>query len=228
MAVGLFCIVPCWIGPLLFAGQGEPGTPFWDRFFIKANVWLWIISFIGNWLWTHYFYTLLGAKYTFSAWRVNDVPFALFLITHAYFSMYHSLTTVLLRRFWTSPTYTRAGAATRPVLSAAYVALLAYVTAFMESLTIAEFPYYSFVDRTYMYVVGSACYGLYFIVSFPMYHRVQEDPADASWTLSRVALDSFACCMVVTMLLEAWRVTFGGVSDVDVGTIVPWLRHLYN
>ena len=36
-------------------------------------MWIFILSFIGNYLWTHYFYNLLGASYTFKAWRLNDV-----------------------------------------------------------------------------------------------------------------------------------------------------------
>lgn len=34
-----------------------------------------------------------------------------------------------------------------------------------------QFPYYEIKDRFYMYTVGSMCYGIYFIVSFPMYYR---------------------------------------------------------
>lgn len=34
-----------------------------------------------------------------------------------------------------------------------------------------QFPYYSFVDRSSMYKVGSLFYAIYFIVSFPMFIR---------------------------------------------------------
>jgi hypothetical protein len=30
-----------------------------------------------------------------------QVPFFLYLITHAYFCSYHTVSTILLRRFWT-------------------------------------------------------------------------------------------------------------------------------
>ena len=39
----------------------------------QANVWIAIFSFVGNYFWTHYFYRLLGASYTFPSWRLNDV-----------------------------------------------------------------------------------------------------------------------------------------------------------
>ena len=40
---------------------------------VQANVWIAIFSFIGNYFWTHYFYKILGATYTFPAHRLNDV-----------------------------------------------------------------------------------------------------------------------------------------------------------
>ena len=49
MAVGLAFAVPCFVGPLLLpGGQGEPTTPILQRFWVKANLWIWILSFIGN------------------------------------------------------------------------------------------------------------------------------------------------------------------------------------
>lgn len=44
------------------------------------------------------------------------------------------------------------------------VGAMAYTTAFMETLTISGFPYYTFLDRNMAYVIGSAFYGIYFIV----------------------------------------------------------------
>lgn len=46
------------------------------------------------------------------------------------------------------------------------VGVMSYGTAFMETLTISGFPYYSFEDRNMAYVVGSAFYGIYFIVRY--------------------------------------------------------------
>ncbi len=47
----------------------------------------------------------------------------------------------------------------------------AYFTAFMETLSISSFPYYAFEDRFMAYTLGSAFYGIYFIVSFPVFYR---------------------------------------------------------
>lgn len=224
MAVGVATSFPCFFGPLLFPGQGEPNLPILERFWVKANLWIWILSFIGNYLWTHYFYSLLGASYTFKAWRLNDVPFALFLVTQAYFTFYHSLTNIILRRFWTSSLYQSVSPSFRWLPSVVFVFVLAIVTAFMETFTISGFPYYTFKNKAYMYSVGSCCYGIYFIVTFPMFYRILESPRETSrdWPLSRVAIDSLGACMAVTMLLDFWRLAVGGVDDSSLGW-VPWL-----
>lgn len=64
---------------------------------------------------------------------------------------------------------------------------LGYITALLEAVTIAsvllprsascsignvrQVPYYVIEDRKMFYIIGSAFYGVYFYVSFPMYFR---------------------------------------------------------
>lgn len=40
---------------------------------MQANVWIAIFSYVGNYFWTHYFFKVLGASYTFKSWRLNEV-----------------------------------------------------------------------------------------------------------------------------------------------------------
>jgi hypothetical protein len=40
---------------------------------LQANIWIIIFSYVGNYFWTHYFFTVLGASYTFPSWRMNNV-----------------------------------------------------------------------------------------------------------------------------------------------------------
>jgi len=42
-------------------------------------------SFPSPFRYTHYFYRVLKADYTFPAHRLNDVPICLYFMTHAYF-----------------------------------------------------------------------------------------------------------------------------------------------
>jgi cycloeucalenol cycloisomerase len=234
LAMALVCVLP----PVLFPGTPDRTLPWQERFIFKANVWNGVFGFIGNYLWTHYFYRLLGAEYTFPSWRLNDVPIPCYLATQPYFCMYHTLETLVLRLG--SQRWTR-------LQRVLVVLVLAYGTAFAETVTIAAFPHYRFRDWRRMVWIGSAFYGLYFVVSFPMYYRIDEDevpavrfdeyrrpaqgkkrPASATrWTLSQVALDALAAAMLVTLLLEAWRLAIGGIHEdiyADAGAGAnPWM-----
>jgi cycloeucalenol cycloisomerase len=255
MAVGFAMAVPCFVAPFFLEPPSlAAATPFTERYWVKANAWIAIISYVGNYFWTHYFYALLGARYTFSAHRINDVPLAMFLCTHAYFCTYHTATTAVLRRWWTSRTYASLPRAPAVLGTSALVFVLAYLTAFTEAFTIQAFPYYAIDDREFMYTVGSMVYGLYFIVSFPMFARVDEVDCGevvapkktpgrrrgsvaagaaatdakaavaASWSLGATCLDSLAACMLVTILLDLWRLGYGAiVKGVDVPGMLPWV-----
>lgn len=242
----LLTSAPCVLYPLLFPGAADRRRPLRDRFWLKAHVWNGVFGFVGNYLWTHYFYSLLGARYTFPNHRLNDVPVACYLATQAYFCFYHTLTSMVLRAL-------QRRTRSRTVF-AATVAALAYATALAETVSIAWFPHYHFEDRRAMYRVGSAFYGMYFVVSFPMYLRVDEASApDADggggggveddtrgtkangavqrrtraarrWSLTATALDACAAAMIVTLLLDAWRLTIGALDDGAAAPAVVWMR----
>lgn len=72
MIVGLIIALPPMILPLLFPGE-DAAIPWQLRYTTKANVWIFILSWMANYFWTHYFYHVLGTSYTFQAWRFNDV-----------------------------------------------------------------------------------------------------------------------------------------------------------
>lgn len=193
--------------------------PLVERHWFKANVWIAIFSHIGNYFWTHYFFNLLGASYTFPAHLLNGVPVALYLMTHAYFCFYHALANVVLRRV--ERALVGASLPRRKLARAVVVFALAYATAYGETLTIAHFPYYTFVDRSKMYTVGSLFYAIYFWVSFPLFMRIDEHEwgtpaARRRWSVGNVALDALAAGMLVTILLDAWRLAVGGIV-VDGG-----------
>lgn len=111
---------------------------------------------------------------------------------------------------------------------------MSWVTAIMEAVTIQGFPYYVIRDRSYMYTVGAIVYGIYFLVSFPAFARLDEDvrfpsastagpgkvpgplpvkrlqPNDVKglWTMGEAVSDSLACAMAVTLLLDFWRLFY--------------------
>lgn len=50
-----------------------------------------------------------------------------------------------------------------------------------------QFPYYTFVDRSKMYSIGSLFYAIYFFVSFPMFMRIDEEAKGRRWSLGEVS-----------------------------------------
>eukprot|EP00879_Flechtneria_rotunda_P029988 GHRR01032466.1.p1 GENE.GHRR01032466.1~~GHRR01032466.1.p1 ORF type:complete len:180 (+),score=33.21 GHRR01032466.1:886-1425(+) len=164
--------------------QADEGKPWHQWFWVKAHVWIAIFGYIGNYFWTHYFFNLLGAAYTLPSYKLNGVPIPMYLMTHAYFCLYHAVSNVLLRRVESHLSH--APLQTRKVARGLAVFLLSYATAYMETLTISHFPYYTFIDRQKMYSIGSLFYAIYFFVSFPMFMRLDEEVAGRRWSLGEV------------------------------------------
>jgi hypothetical protein len=70
------------------------------------------------------------------------VPINLYFMTHAYFCFYHTLSNICIRR--ARHVVAKHGVWAKRLATAAVVFLLAYATAYGETLTIAQFPYYTF------------------------------------------------------------------------------------
>lgn len=140
------------------------------------------------------------------AHRLNNVPFALYFATHFYFSSYHFASNCLLRKVTTG----FQPGVLRSVLYVSVVLAFSYFTAFMETLTISAYPDYSFEDRDMAYTVGSAFYGIYFIVSFPAFFHFDEfiDDPNNSNRVSSVWDALVASCgygMMILILLDVVR-----------------------
>jgi cycloeucalenol cycloisomerase len=186
--------------------------PFHRRFATKATVYLMTYAFIGNYWYTHYFYSVLKAEYTMPSHRLNDVPIAMFLATHFYFCTYHVCISNGILRF-VDRSYQNGWI--KKVLFGFSILFLSYFTAFMETLTISSFPYYSFVDRTMAYTWGSAFYGIYFIVSFPgfYYFDCNIDDGKQKGRPAVTLMDTFtiACGhgMMILLLLDFVRLYLG-------------------
>merc|ERR1719183_1020338 len=142
--------------------------------------------------------------------RFNNVPIAMFLATHFYFCTYHvCISNGLLR--YVDVTYARGWKKT--MLFVYTILFLSYFTAFMETLTISSFPYYTFEDRTVAYIWGSAFYGIYFIVSFPGFYYFDQHIDERISSSSVSLMDTFttACGhgMMILTLLDFVRLYLG-------------------
>ncbi|KAM3279615.1 hypothetical protein ACQJBY_046777 [Aegilops geniculata] len=210
LVIGLVSAVPAFLIPLFLVGKADNNRSLKDRYWVKANVWIMVFSYVGNYFLTHYFFTVLGASYTFPSWRMNNVPHTTFLLTHACFLFYHMTSNMTLRKL-------RHSTANLPMslqwlFEVAWILALAYFIAYLETLAISNFPYYEFVDRDIMYTVGSLFYALYFLVSFPMFSRIDEKAE--KWSLSRVAIDALGAAMLVTIILDLWRIFLGPIVPI--------------
>jgi cycloeucalenol cycloisomerase len=205
--VGLGIALPCIIGPLLLPNEDEKKVPVFSRYIIKANIFVFIAGYIGNHFFTHYFYDVLEMKYTGplapgKGLEINQVPVSMFLFTHPYFMTYHVLATTALRaaksylqRFQFHYMY---------LLFAIFVMLFAFATAFLETWTISGFPYYTYPDLYTMLTKGSAFYSVFFLVTYPWFYRLDEDP-HSPWPISRVITESLAAMMVVLLCADFLR-----------------------
>ncbi|ONK65970.1 uncharacterized protein A4U43_C06F2850 [Asparagus officinalis] len=212
LILGLVSAVPCFLVPLVLVGKADSGKCLKDRYWVKANLWIVIFSYVGNYFWTHYFFTVLGASYTFPSWRMNNVPHTTFLLTHVCFLFYHMVSNMTLRGLRHS--VSGLPKSVQLIFEAAWILALSYFIAFLETLAIANFPYYDFVDRDLMYKVGSLFYAIYFLVSFPMFARIDEKDSN-SWDLPRITVDALGAAMLVTIILDLWRIFLGPIIPMS-------------
>ena len=202
--------LPFLLQPILYPLETEKNLPLYLRYSFKANLWIAIFSFIGNYWYTHYFYSVLQAFYDFPSLRLNNVPICLFFATHFYFVTYHTFSNYLLRfieQRYDSGTM-------RSILFWTVVFAFSYFTAFMETLTISSFEHYGFgVSRSLIYSLGSAFYGIYFIVSFPVFYRLDEEvngnEGKQPYTIFQVIMEVMGSSMIVLCLLDACRLAMG-------------------
>ena len=206
--LGLGVSLPCVIAPFIFAGRLEKSTPPLQRYIIKANIFIGIVGYIGNHFNTHYFYNVLGVRYTGPlapgrGWEINRVPVSMYLMTHVYFMTYHVLFTPLLRAVKTSFRYSTS----QYIAMGVFVIVAGFLTAFLETLTISGFPYYTYPDFHEMLTKGSVFYGTFFVVTFPWFARLDENPLKL-WSVGRVVKEALAAMMAVLLCDDAWRQIF--------------------
>ncbi|KAL3620404.1 Bifunctional protein GlmU [Castilleja foliolosa] len=204
LTLGLISALPAFIIPMILVGKRG------QRIMLEGSV-LGKSNYVGNYFWTHYFFTVLGASYTFPSWKMNNVPHTTFLLTHVCFLFYHVTSNMTLRRIQHSVAHLPEN--TQWLFKSAWILAFSYFIAYLETLAISNFPYYEFVDRASMYTVGSLFYAIYFFVSFPMFMRIDEKPGDR-WDLPRVAIDGLGAAMLVTIILDLWRLFLGPIVPV--------------
>jgi cycloeucalenol cycloisomerase len=204
--------LPLILYPLATGRCGEKGLG--GSYWLKANLYIAILTFFGTYFGTEYFFDVLGMVYNYPSLKLSfdsalvgsgtqAVPISMYFMTLAYFMTYHSTASVALRAFETS----RFGK--YKFLYPLIVLAIGYAWAWLETFTMAnprnkEFFYYKDLGR--MLTFGSLIYTSYFVVSFPVFHAIDEGEP---WSLGKTAVAGLASSMGIFFLLDFWAKAIG-------------------
>ena len=204
---GFATALPVLIIPLLIA-QRYTDKPWHQSYWFKANLYLFIFGFFGNYFGSEYFFDVLGMVYTYPNITTNldsallgsgeqVVPLIMYCYTHVYFMTYHATANIALRKLnQISPV--------KWLLFPVFVFVIGYAWAWMETKAMAT-PllensfYYEKMDLMLAY--GSAIYAVYFLASFPIWYFLDET-REKSWSLWQTAAAGFTASMLTFYMLD--------------------------
>eukprot|EP00162_Nutomonas_longa_P024899 comp9349_c0_seq2/m.10775 comp9349_c0_seq2/g.10775 ORF comp9349_c0_seq2/g.10775 comp9349_c0_seq2/m.10775 type:complete len:308 (-) comp9349_c0_seq2:918-1841(-) len=169
----------------------------------RVNVYIAVLSFVGNYFYTHYFFKVLGAWYKFPlTWTINEIPVCMYLITHGYFLTYHVSACHLINRFKIRNAFVRLVA----------FAVVGYLYAVMEAVSISSVPLYGFKDVRAFYIWGSLFYAVMLGTQFIGFSRIDRPHA---WDLTRTVIESMGFCMITFIFLDLWRLYVGPIYTTE-------------
>ena len=218
MAIGVAVALPLVAVPALIRDEKPIGRRWYQAYWFKANLYIAIFNLAANYFGSEYFFDVLGMVYDYPMIKLNldsalvgsgeqRVPLIMYLLTQAYFLTYHTTAVIVLRRIRTSRI--PVGAFAWPVL----VVVIAYFWAWMETKAMAnpwiESQFY-YKDMERMLAYGSLFYSLYFMASFPIFYRIDED-RDTDWSLPITAAAACTASMIMLFLLDFAAAFFGPI-----------------
>lgn len=219
-----YCVLlPWWL-------RRNSGTPWQRSYWFKFNVYMTVYIFFVTYFHTEYFFDVLGMRYRFphvtlyydsallgpdestALQSFKKIPIGMYFNAIAFFIVYHTISVVCMRRVRTLTLH--AAAWLRHLLWVVTVAAAAYFFAWAETyfyITGAASANVWYVDVPRMLRLGSVCYALYFIVSFPNVYRLDENPDGERWTVSRAVIEASFVSMVVLFLLDSFTWIVGPI-----------------
>ena len=141
------------------------------------------------------------------------VPIGMYLNTMAFFIVYHTAAVVCMRRVRTmttdwSPTGQRAAWIVIVFAAALFFAWAETFFYFLQGEVMTNVWY---EDRASMLRFGSFFYAFYFIVSFPNLYRLDENPDQPRWPISRVVIEASFVAIASLTLMDFWAQTIGAI-----------------
>jgi len=213
LSFSILVATPAVLVPALSPGRPNRGGPWWNAYWLKLKVWVAILVCMGTYTGTHYFFDLMGMRYSFDVrWTFStdmvghsrqQVPVFMYPLTHAYFMTYFTALMTAERHLVRRWDLKSAG---RTVV----IILISYSVAFLETFFMASpllSDVFAYASRRRMLKLGSLGYASYFIAGLPMARRI--DSGGVRWTLERVVIEALATCMMILALLEVWAKTVG-------------------
>jgi cycloeucalenol cycloisomerase len=201
-AYGLLVWMGVLVGGYLFRAPEDAGRPWHRLYHTKIQIWMFVFAFLGNYF-TEYFYEVLHMQYGFrTTWNVNHVPFFLYMVTVAYFTTYGVLINVFRRL-----TRSLLPARTPGWLRALSYLPACFVVAGLETALNAN-PWmkslFCYDDMSFMLWFGTLMYGLWFVVTAPLWFPIDEEPG-VDTPLREVWLSALAGFMLVIIVNEGIR-----------------------
>jgi cycloeucalenol cycloisomerase len=207
LLVTLAIFAPVWVVPALL----HPATtrPWYEAYWFKFNLWIFVYAAIGSYFLSEYFFDVLGMVYHYPHlhWTLDStllgsgkqtVPIIMYFHAHYFFVTYHTTAIIVMRRIRTSRLNVH------PVVGALVIVLTAWFWARAEiALTTAPSiaDQFRYEDLPWALRWGALVYACYFVVSFPMVSRLDEQPGE-EWTVGRTLIDALAAGMLTFILLD--------------------------
>jgi cycloeucalenol cycloisomerase len=208
LAHAVLTAAPVLLAPMLLAKRFG-AMPWRQSYWLKANVYLAVFSFFGNYFGSEYFFDVLGMVYIYPNATTNldaallgsgeqQVPLIMYFYTHVYFMTYHVTANIALRKLM--QLRLPAVALMFPV----FVFVIGYAWAWAETRVMAN-PmmassfYYERMDLMLAY--GSAIYATYFLASFPIWYFLDET-RERRWTMLQVTAGALSASMLTFYMLD--------------------------
>lgn len=210
LLLSVFVAAPAFLVPLIIA-QKYTDKPWYESYWFKANLYLAIFGFFGNYFGSEYFFDVLGMVYNFPnattrldsallGTGVQTVPVIMYTLTHVYFMTYHATGNIALRRLSNAVGNKTLLFFLFPV----FIFVIGYCWAWAETKAMANplmagLFYYQKMDVMLAY--GSAIYATYFLASFPIYYFMDED-REKPWNTWQVMAAAMSASMITFYLLD--------------------------
>jgi cycloeucalenol cycloisomerase len=204
---GLGVALPLLLVPALLAPRD--GRRWYESYWLKANLFIFIVNFSGNYFISEYFFDVLGMIYHYPQLELTadaalvgsgeqKVPVVMYLLTQATYMTYHTTAIVLMRRILTI------GFPFKLACFVLLTLLLAYGWSWLETMSFANAQLegnFRYKDKAAMLAYGSVIFGMMFIPSFPIFYFLDES-ADRRWNLFKVSAAGLSAAWIGFFLTD--------------------------